>query len=100
MTDIDHVDNYDCDTPSHSLLDGIDTPGDTFLQVNQSNWQPTTRPSPPHEKNPTSSPSSTPRYTGPIYLPRHVFDLLNDKAKLALQEYNIKGSYIQSHTPY
>ena len=81
---------------------GIDTPSDEFSTIN-------TNPSGPpmstrHKleprllrSNPNSKPNTFPKkparqkWTGPIYLPGHIYKLLSQEAKHALQKHNVEG---------
>ena len=87
-------------TPTKLPSQGIDTPSDEFYNIN------TTHASPPmssrHKMSPRlPRPNSGPnqfrkkqpnqKWTGPIYLPGHVYKLLRQEAKEALQKYNVEA---------
>ncbi len=82
---------------------GIDTPAEDFYRVNTTNRKkshskypappvqspfPTKQHFQPPKTTPKAQPSSEPRYKGPIYLPSHIFRLMNKEALMALKAYN------------
>ena len=81
---------------------GIDTPSDEFYNINTNQsgplmsarhkLQPRLLRSNPNTK-PNTSPKkpARPRWTGPIYLPGHIYKLLSQEAKDALQKYNVEA---------
>ena len=90
------------ETPDRDPYMGIDTPSDEFYTIN------TNQSSPPmsarHKlqprllrSNPSTKPNTFPKkptrqkWTGPIYLPGHLYKLLNQEAKDALQKYNVEA---------
>ena len=81
---------------------GIDTPSDEFYNINTNQSGPaiSTR----HKlqprllrSNPNTKPNTFPKkparlkWTGPIYLPGHIYKLLSQEAKDALQNYNVEA---------
>ena len=55
------------------------------------NWNPQVKsliPSTPNGKPKTKVALSRPRYNGPVYLPKHIYDMLNEEAKKELDNYN------------
>ena len=81
---------------------GIDTPSDEFYNINTNHsgppmsarhkLQPRLLRSKPNTK-PNTFPKKPARqkWTGPIYLPGHIYKLLSQEAKDALQKYNIES---------
>ena len=81
---------------------GIDTPSDEFYNINTNQsgppmsarhkLQPRLLRSKPNTK-PNTFPKKPARqkWTGPIYLPGHIYKLLSQEAKDALQKYNIES---------
>ena len=81
---------------------GIDTPSDEFYNINTNQSGPPM--SPRHKlqprflrSNPNTKPNTFPKkparqkWTGPIYLPEHMYKLLSQEAKDALQHYNVEA---------
>ena len=98
-------DNFIDHLPSETLIGdpymGIDTPNNEFYNIN------TNQSGPPmsarHKlqprllrSNPNTKPNTFPKksarqkWTGPIYLPAHIYTLLSQEAKDTLQKYNIE----------
>ena len=90
------------ETPIGDPYMGIDTPSDEFYNIN------TNQSGPPisarHKlqprllrTNPNTKPDTFPKkparqkWTGPIYLPGHIYKLLSQEAKDALQKYNVEA---------
>ena len=90
------------DTPIGDPYMGIDTPSEEFYNIN------TNQPGPPmsarhklqprlQRTNPNVKPNTFPKkstrqkWTGPIYLPSHIYNLLSQEAKDALQKYNVEA---------
>ena len=90
------------ETPIGDPYMGIDTPSDEFYNIN------TNQSAPPmsarHKLQPRllrSNPNTKPntfqkkparqKWTGPIYLPGHIYKLLGQEAKDALQKYNVEA---------
>ena len=81
---------------------GIDTPSDEFYNINTNlsgppmsarhKLQPRLQRTNPNIK-PTTFPKKPTRqkWTGPIYLPGHIYNLLSQEAKDALQKYNVEA---------
>ena len=81
---------------------GIDTPSDEFYNINTNQSGP---PMSARHKlqprllrtNPNTTPNTFPKksarqkWTGPIYLPAHIYKLLSQEAKDALQKYNVEA---------
>ena len=74
--------------------DGIDSPSDDIYNIYNTNFNRT-----PHVKSlilgtslgkPKSSKAipPKPRYNGPVYLPKHIYNMLSDDVKKALDKYN------------
>ena len=74
--------------------DRIDTPSDDIYNMHNTNFNRT-----PHVKSliPKTSPGKAksnkailpkPRYNGPVYLPKHIYNMLSDAVKKALDKYN------------
>ena len=93
-----YIDNLPSEHPSADPSMGIDTLSDEFYTIN------TNHPGPPMSARhkleprllmPNQSPKTFPRkqakqkWTGPIYLPRHIYKLLSKEAKDTLQKYNV-----------
>ena len=79
---------------------GIDTPSEEFYNINTNQsgppmsarhkLQPRLQRTNPNVKPNTFPKKSTrPKWTGPIYLPSHIYNLLSQEAKDALQKYNV-----------
>ena len=90
------------DTPIGDPYMGIDTPSEEFYNIN------TNQSGPPmsarhklqprlQRTNPNVKPrifpkkSTRQKWTGPIYLPSHIYNLLSQEAKAALQKYNVEA---------
>ena len=81
---------------------GIDTPSEEFYNINTNQSGP---PMSARHKlqprllrtNPNAKPNTFPKkstrqkWTGPIYLPGHIYNLLSQEAKDALQKYNVEA---------
>ena len=101
-----HDDNFISQFPSETQVSdpymGIDTPSDEFYNIN------TNQSGPPisarHKlqprllrSNPNTKPNMFPKkparqkWTGPIYLPGHIYKLLSQEAKDAVQKYNVEA---------
>ena len=85
---------------------GIDTPSDEFYNINTTQYVPPVSARhklQPRLSKPNRSPETFPkkqtkeRWTGPIYLPAHIYKLLSQEVKDALQKYNAEA--IQSLSP-
>ena len=85
--------------------DGIDTPSDDIYNIHNINFNRT-----PHVKSliprtPPGKPISykflslKPRCNGPVYLPKHIYNMLNDDVKKELDKCNqeIKDQYKPTH---
>ena len=77
---------------------GIDIPGDEFYNINTNQSVPPM--SARHKfqprllrSNPNTKANTFPKqkWTGPIYLPGHIYKLLSQEAKDALQKYNVEA---------
>ena len=96
------IDQIPSETPIDDPFMGIDTPSDEFYNIN------TNQSGPPmsarHKlqpgllwSNPNNKPNTFPKrparqkWTGPIYLPAHIYKLLCQEAKDALQKYNVEA---------
>ena len=87
--------------------DGIDTPSNGVYNIHNTNFNRT-----PHVKSliPRTSPGKhksnkvippKPRYNGPVYLPKHIYNMLSDDIKKALDKYNQeKEGSIQAYTSH
>ena len=99
-------DNFIYQIPSETQIGdpymGIDTPSDEFYNINTNQSGPpmSTR----HKlqprllrTNPNTKPNTFPKksarqeWTGPIYFPGHIYKLLSQEAKDALQKYNVEA---------
>ena len=96
------IDLVPSETPIGDAYMGIDTPSDEFYIIN-------TNRSDPHfsarhklqprflRTNPNIKPNTFPekpatqKWTGPIYLPGHIYKLLSQEAKDTLQKYNVEA---------
>ena len=88
---------------------GIDTPSDKFYNIHTTQYVP---PMSARHKlqrrlpKPNQSPETFPqkqtnqRWTGPIYLPAHIYKLLSQEVKDALQKYNAEGIQKFTSTRY
>ena len=96
------IDQIPSETPIGDPYMGIDTPSDEFYYIN------TNQSGPPmsarHKlqprllrSNPNTKPNTFPKksarqkWTGPIFLPAHIYKLLSQEAKDALQKYNVEA---------
>ena len=79
---------------------GIDTPSDEFYNIHKTQYVPTMsarhklqhrlpKPNQRPEKFPKKQTKQ--RWTGPIYLPAHIYQLLSQEVKDALQKYNTEA---------
>ena len=90
------------ETPIGDPYMGIDTPSEEFYNINTNQsgppmsarhkLQPRLQRTNPNVK-PNTFPKKSPRqkWTGPIYLPSHIYNLLSQEAKDALQKYNLEA---------
>ena len=83
--------------------DGIDTSSDDIYNVHYTNFK---RPSHVQSLIPRKSPGKsklnktippTPRYNGPIDLPKHIYNMLNEEFKKELDKYNQKRGPVQAY---
>ena len=98
----DFIGQIPSETPISDPYMGIDTPSDEFYNIN------TNQSGPPMsarhklqprllKTNPNTKPNAFPKkparqkWTGPIYLPGHIYKLLSQEAKYALQKYNVEA---------
>ena len=98
----DIISQFPSETPVSDPYMGIDTPSDEFYNTN------TNQSGPPisarHKlqprllrTNPSTKPNTFPKkrarqkWTDPIYLPGHIYKLLSQEAKDALQKYNVEA---------
>ena len=96
------IDHIPSETPIGDPYMGIDIPSDEFYNIN------TNQSGPPmsarHKlqprllrSNPNTKPNTFPKkparqkWTGPIYLPAHIYKLFSQEAKDALQKYNVEA---------
>ena len=96
------IDHIPSENPIGDRYMGIDTPSDEFYNIN------TNQSGPPmsarHKlqprllrSNPNMKPNTFPKksarqkWTGPIYLPAHIYKLLSQEAKDALPKYNVEA---------
>ena len=79
---------------------GIDTPSDEVYNINTTQYVPqlSSRHKLQHRlPKPNQSPETFPkkqtrqRWTAPIYLPAHIYKLLSQEVKDALQKYNVEA---------
>ena len=89
-------------TPISDPYMGIDTPSDEFYNINTNQsgapmsarhkLQPRLlRPNPNTRTNTFPKKQTRQKWTGPIYLPAHIYKLLSQEAKDALQKYNVEA---------
>ena len=102
QTNDNFIDHIPSETPIGDPYLGIDTPSDEFYNINTNQsgppmsarhkLQPRLLRSNPNNK-PNTFPKKPPRqkWTGPIYLPAHIYKLLSQVAKDALQKYNVEA---------
>ena len=100
----DFISQFPSETPVSDPYMSIDTPSDEFYNIN------TNQSGPPisarHKlqprllgSNPNTKPNTSPKkparqkWTGPIYLPGHIYNLLSQEAKDALQKYNVQNRF-------
>ena len=100
--DDDFIGQFPSETPLSDPYMGIDTPSDEFYNINTNQSGP---PASARHKvqprllrsNPNTKPNTFPKkparqkWTGPIYLPAHIYKLLSQEAKDALQKYNVEA---------
>ena len=88
------------ETPGRDPYMGIDTPSDEFYNIHTTQYVPPMSAGhklQPRLPKPNQSPESFPkkqtkqRWTGPIYLPAHIYKLLSQEVKDALQKYNAEA---------
>ena len=99
-------DNFINHIPSETAIDdpymSIDTPSDEFYNINTNQYGPPM--SARHKlqprllrSNPNTKPNTFPKkparqkWTGPTYLPGHIYKLLSQEAKDAIQQYNVEA---------
>ena len=79
---------------------GIDTPSDEFYNIHKTQNVPPMSvwhklqprlPKPNQSPEPFSKKQTKQRWTGPIYLPAHIYKLLSQEVKDALQECNAEA---------
>ena len=79
---------------------GIDTPSDEFYNIHATQYVPPMSarhklqprlPKPNQSPEPFAKKQTEQRWTGPIYLPAHIFKLLSQDVKDALQNYNAEA---------
>ena len=81
---------------------GIDTPSDEFYNINTNQSGPSMsarhklkprllRTNPNTTTNTFPKKSARQKWTGPIYLPEHMYNLISQEAKDALQKYNVEA---------
>ena len=84
-------------SPDNSTFSGIDIPAEEYYQIHSSRFNtPRNRtPSRPFKKSnsfstpPRSNPQTpTKKYDGPVYLPKHIYQLIGKQAQDALAKYN------------
>ena len=98
----DFIGQIPSETPTSDPYMGIDTPSDEFYNINTNQSGPPI--SDKHKlqsrllrTNPNTKPNTFPKkparqkWTGPIYLPGHIYKLLSQEAKDALQKYNVEA---------
>ena len=96
------IDQILSENPISDPYMGIDTPTDEFYNINTNQSSPSM--SARHKlqprlwrSNPNTKPNTFPKnparqkWTGPIYLPGHIYILLRQEAKDALQKYNVEA---------
>ena len=90
------------ENPSRDLYMGIDTPSDEFYSINTTQYVPpmlAMHKLQPRLPKPNQSPSTFPkkqtkqRWTGPIYQPAHIYKLLSQEVKDAIQKYNVYNGF-------
>ena len=88
------------ETPGRDPYMGIDTPSDEFYNIHTTQYVPpmsARHKLQPRLPKPNQSPETFPkkqtkqRWTGPIYLPAHIYKLLSQEVKDALQKYNAEA---------
>ena len=76
------------------MPNGIDTPSDDFYNIDTTNLNrnpqvksliPRT---PKGKQKPSKFASNKPRYNGPVYLLKHIYDMLSEEVKKDLDRYN------------
>ena len=96
------IHQFPFETPARDPYMGIDAPSDEFYTINKNQSGPPISAS--HKlqprllrSNPNSKPNTVPKkparqkWTGPIYLPGHIYKLFSQEAKDALQKYNVEA---------
>ena len=83
--------------------DGIGTVSDDMYNIHNTNYK-----RPPHVKSlipkkpnvKLKSSGLKPKYNGPVYLPKHIYHMLSEDVKKALDKYNqeMKAQYKPTHT--
>ena len=98
----DEEDDYmDDNFPS----DGIDTPSDDIYNIHNTNFNRGPQVKSLIPRTPTGKPKSNkalpskPSYNGPVYLPKHIYNMLSDDVKKELDMYNQeqKAQYKSTH---
>ena len=88
------------ETPGRDPYMGIDTPSDEFYNIHTTQYVPPMSARhilQPRLPKPNQSPETFPkkqakqRWTGPIYLPAHIYKFLSQEVKDALQNYNAEA---------
>ena len=96
------IDNIPSETPIGDPYMGIDTPSDELYNINTNQSGPLMsarhklkprllRSNPNNKTNTFLNKSSRQKWTGPIYLPGHIYKLLSQEGKDALQKYNVEA---------
>ena len=83
--------------------DGIDTSSDDIYNIHNTNFK--TSPyvksliarNAPGKPNPNKTIHPKPRYNGPIYLPKHIYNMLSEDIKKELDKYNQEKSPVQAY---
>ena len=100
-------DDIPYDTPVRDPYMGIDTPSDEFYNIHTTQYVPpmsARHKLQPRLPKPNQSPETFPkkqtkqRWTGPIYLPAHIYKLLSQEVKDALQK-NLMQELLKSLSP-
>ena len=98
----DFIGQIPSDTPIGDPYMGMDTPSEEFYNINTNQSGPPMSarhklqprlPRTNQNVKPNTFPKKSPRqkWTGPIYLPSHKYNLLSQEAKDALQKYNVEA---------
>ena len=87
-------DEEDDDLDDNFAPDGIDTPSNEIYNIHNTNLNWTTHVKSLIPRTPPGKPKSNkavylkPRYNGPVYLPKHIYNMLSDDVKKELEKYN------------